>query len=111
MQTVNYASSMPIYCLVHLFTTPITRFDLQSLARHLEIENIEVLKDLPISIVIGYGIPTILAGVPFSSSLLHQWFGGFWQGHPIWIVLVQSLIAFLRKKLARISPESAIKTT
>ena len=59
------------------------------------------LETLAPSITVGYIVPSILMCLPLSSSVLHQWLGGFWQGFPVWVTLMQYTFCFWRRKLSR----------
>lgn len=106
MQLVTYGCGMPLYGLVHLWNSLSALSAGKGFGKQTEIRNIEALRDLPLSVLIGYGIPTVLMSIPFGNNLLHQWFGGAWQGHPIWIVLLQLLTRILRNQLNRKSTRS-----
>ena len=54
MQTVTYGCGMPVYCLVHLFTSLTAISDQKALAKHTDIRNTDVLRDIPFSMLIGY---------------------------------------------------------
>jgi len=73
----------------------------KALAKHTDIRNTDVLRDIPFSMLIGYWVPTILMSMPLSNNQLHQCFGGAWQRHPIWIILVQQLLSVLRTSLIK----------
>lgn len=63
-----------------------------------EAQYFEMLRDLPLSLIIGYGVPTVLMSIPFKHNLLHQWLGAFWQGHPLLILLTLRLHRAFRTK-------------
>ena len=103
LQLVTYGCGMPVYAWIHLSRGFSARSATDESRRQAESKSIEKLRDLPISIIIGYGLPTVLMALPLKNNLLHQWFGGFWQGHPIWVVLVQMSLSVLRTQLNLIS--------
>jgi hypothetical protein len=50
------------------------------------------------SMILGYVIPSALMVIPFTSPVLRQWLGGFWQGYPLWVTIVQYEIKFVRSR-------------
>ncbi|KAF7947450.1 hypothetical protein EAE96_008538 [Botrytis aclada] len=93
MQILGYGFIMPIYTSVHLSTSPtaIPENKPKHPASAIRIRQNTPLTTLPTSIAIGYILPTILMALPFNSTVTKQWFGGLWQGFPVWIVVVQGL--------------------
>lgn len=96
MQTVTYGCGMPLYCLAHLFISSTATADKMTASKFVDHRNVEKLEDLPLSIIVGYGVPTVLMCIPLDNNLLHQWLGAVWQGHPLWILLLQWLLRALR---------------
>lgn len=107
LQTITYGCGMPVYSLVNLWHLVSDTPDPGRSYGEANPKAVEAMKDLPLSITIGYGIPSILMAVPLNNNKLHQWFGGAWQGHPLWIVLVQLLIRALKRRLSRGSVDNS----
>ncbi|KAF3278756.1 hypothetical protein TWF173_002134 [Orbilia oligospora] len=89
MQGLGYGCIMPLYGILHLYYSSASSSDKKELATSLWIKNQTLLKTLPLSIIIGYIVPSILIAIPFASNNLHQWLVGFWQGVPVWMALLQ----------------------
>ncbi|KAE9378556.1 hypothetical protein N431DRAFT_302783, partial [Stipitochalara longipes BDJ] len=90
-QILSYAFTMPLFCLTHLLASR-TAMRLDGMA--FRIGNLVVLDTLPTVLLIGYFVPALLYAIPLPQELtaLHQWFGGLWQGFPLYITLVQLII-------------------
>ncbi|ORY55267.1 uncharacterized protein BCR38DRAFT_403374 [Pseudomassariella vexata] len=99
MQTVGYAATMPIYAIMHLFTSPtfISRGRALSKANRPRTSACLTLEALVPAFSIGYLLPTLLMAWPVSSPTLHQWFGVLWQGFPLYVVVWQQVFTRLRK--------------
>ena len=89
---------MPLYGIVHLLNSPTASKAGPKLAKSIHVCNLPFVDALVSSTIVGYILPTILMVLPVSSPALHQWLGGFWQGFPVWVNLLQHIIGFLRSK-------------
>ena len=89
MQGLGYGFAMPLYAISHLLISPTTTPASPGLARAILMRDVLFVKTLIPSIMLGYVLPSILMAIPTFSPILHQWLGGFWQGFPIWINLLQ----------------------
>ncbi|TGO10185.1 hypothetical protein BTUL_0142g00240 [Botrytis tulipae] len=98
MQILGYGFIMPIYCCVHLVSSHTAAAGGKNRAREITVRKITALATLPVSICIGYIIPSILISLPFRSTVTKQWFGGLWQGFPVWISTCQLLLGILYPK-------------
>lgn len=96
MQGTTYACGMPVYCLIHLLTSDTASQSDEICPGETKIDASWSLEALPIAVTISYWVPTILMSLRLENHLLHQWLGGAWQGHPMWILLVLLLIKNLR---------------
>ena len=91
MQILSYAFTMPLFCLAHLLTTR----TVTTLAKTpFRIGNRAILDTLPTVLLLGYFVPSFLYAIPLPLELneLHQWFGGLWQGFPVYTALFQLVI-------------------
>ncbi|KAI1075449.1 hypothetical protein F5B20DRAFT_382649 [Whalleya microplaca] len=102
MQMTSYGCTMPLYGILHLTTSPTAEDTSLGLAEDVSTSSLLDLSVLPQASVLGYIIPAILMSLPFSSNSLHQWFGGLWQGSPIWIAIMQRLLAIRLAKRRRL---------
>ena len=106
MQNVGFAAVAPAFLAFHLWTSPTVdgiRVD------DLKI-NTSQLNALPISVVIGYIIPSIAMSLPAPSLITlsrKQTFAALWQAFPLWISIAHVVISTL---LAAIAPMAAIPT-
>ena len=107
MQGLGYGFTMSIYATVHLLSSRMATKSSPTLARNVRTEDIIIMKNLTTSIIVGYILPAVLMTIPVSSSVLHQWLGGFWQGFPVWVTLLQYIFGFLHKKFGSAMSEDA----
>ena len=99
MQGLGYGSIMPIYAISHLLTSGTAIGVGPALADAVRTQDLRYLETLSSSFVVGYIFPTVLMVFPLSSAALHQWFGGLWQGFPIWIELLQYIRRIRHRRL------------
>ena len=104
IQGLGYGFSMPIYAMTHLASSPTACKVGPELAQSIRIRHLPLLKALIPSTVFGYILPTVLMVFPLPSSTLHQWLGGFWQGFPVWVYLLQHIIGWFRSRSEREPP-------
>lgn len=93
MQAASYGCTMPLYAIIHLTTSPVAEEAGQTLLEAVPTSSLQELAVLPQALVVGYVIPAILMSVPLFTNPVHQWFGGLWQGSPLWAMLLQKLWA------------------
>lgn len=106
MNMFGYGFIMPIYGIVHLLSSSTaTKFG-PLLVTNLRPRDLTALEKLPLSIFLGYVVPTVLMCLPFPSPVLHQWLGGFWQGFPVWVTLLQYTFGWLHRRADNTSSES-----
>ena len=93
MQMFSYAATMPIYALVHIFTSSAATKSREAIRpRFLAPLDLKVI--IP-AFGIGYFLLSFLFTYPFSSGVVRQWCGAIWQGFPQYVVLVQVLLVKL----------------
>ena len=80
---------MPLYAIAHVLISPTATTISPLLANAVRMRDLTFVETLAPSIIIGNILPSILMAIPVSSPVLHQWLGGFWQGFPVWIILLQ----------------------
>ena len=90
---------MPLYGIIHLLTSPTAAKVGPQLAKSIHVRNLPFIDALVPSTIVGYILPTVLMALPIFSSTLHQWLGGFWQGFPVWVNLLQHIISYVRSKV------------
>jgi hypothetical protein len=87
MQLFSYAATMPILALIHISTSPPATSNREAIRpRYLSPLDLKVV--IP-SFTIGYFLLCFLFAYPFSSGVVRQWYGAFWQGFPHFVVIVQ----------------------
>ncbi|KAI1454018.1 hypothetical protein F4805DRAFT_338317 [Annulohypoxylon moriforme] len=123
MQATSYGGTMPIYAMIHLITSPAAQESGPLLLEATASSKLSELWALPQAFTLGYVIPAVLMSVPLFSNTVHQWFGGLWQGSPIFSMLIAKLLAvgFARnppsqdisdnKKLSHLSPKQQPPTS
>lgn len=98
MQMVGYATTMPIYCCLHLFTSPAARNDRDAI-RPRKLSPLDLKAIIP-AFGLGYGVISLLFAYPFTSGNLRQWLCAVWQGFPHFVVGFQYLSVALCEKLS-----------
>ncbi|KAI1492104.1 hypothetical protein F5X96DRAFT_628363 [Biscogniauxia mediterranea] len=101
IQIFSYGLVMPLYGILHLLTSRASQVSGLNLAESTRIAHRASVKMVPEAMVVGYIIPAILMSVPLFPNSLHQWFGGLWQGSPVWAMLVQKAFASYYSKRRR----------
>lgn len=98
VQNMAYAVFMPLYLLLHLSTSSTVTSPTPT---NIAIE-IPKLSSIPISMTLGYVVPSILMALPAPSVIsfeTKQYAIAIWQAFPIWVELFQQAIStyvFLR---------------
>ena len=100
MQSVGYAAIMPLYCALHLYSSPLfanTSPGNESRTSGTQPRSQALFSPQVIipAFSLGYLLPTLLMAWPVSSPALHQWLGALWQGFPLHVSLYQHLFARL----------------
>ncbi|KAI1637173.1 hypothetical protein F4809DRAFT_335406 [Biscogniauxia mediterranea] len=101
IQIFSYGLVMPLYGILHLLTSRASQVFGLNLAESTRIAHQASVKMVPEAMVVGYIIPAVLMSVPLFPNSLHQWFGGLWQGSPVWAMLVQKAFASYYSKRRR----------
>lgn len=99
MQTFGYAATMPVYAIVHLFTSPTMTNSGKPLVQEMALREPSSfsLQVLVPAFTIGYFLPTLFMAWPVSSPTIHQWLGAVWQGFPLYVVIYQRVFNNLLK--------------
>ena len=105
MQGLGYGFAMPLYAISHLLISPTATPANPALAQAIRMRDVLFVKTLVPSIMLGYVLPSVLMAIPTSSPILHQWLGGFWQGFPVWITLLQYGWKFQNVRFGRTTRE------
>ena len=93
MQAFGYGLVMPIYAIIHLFTSPTAAPRSTAFGEAVRPSDLALVRALPAAMFFGYFVPTVMMVAPIPWNTLHQWLGGFWQGVPIFVALSRHLIA------------------
>jgi hypothetical protein len=110
-QHVTYTLTIPLYLIMHLFTSPITRPDLKPSAS-LITANPRDVAFLPIALLLTYVIPTFLVGLqaPEQVSVSTRYnIIAWWQFFPLWQSVVQFLYSTLSSAPKTPPPISPLK--
>lgn len=100
IQLWTFAVFMPLYLTIHLATSPTVS---SHIAKSYAVD-VPNLLSVPISLVIGFVLPSVLLSLPAPSVLTFdqkQAFIAFWQMFPIWFEILQQLFSFVMAKLLR----------
>ncbi|KAK3330016.1 hypothetical protein B0H66DRAFT_43128 [Apodospora peruviana] len=83
MQMIGYGFAMPIYGIVHLWTSSSA-----TTATATQVPVDAHVQVLPQTMVLGYIIPSIAWALPLPWNYVHQWLGAVWQGSPVWVFII-----------------------
>lgn len=93
MQMFSYAATMPIYALIHIFTSSAATNDKEAIRPCYPAPlNLKVI--IPAFSIECFLVSFLFANL-FSSDVVRQWCGAIWQGFPQHVVLVQVLLVKL----------------
>lgn len=96
-QNASFAITTPLYLFIHLLTAPtILPYSSPDASKDRFVSNYD-LAIIPVSVSLGYIIPSLLTIYPVSQigSLTHQYTLAFWQAFPLWTVIVQWVLRLL----------------
>jgi hypothetical protein len=98
VQNYSFAISTPLYLFIHLLTSPASKpFTSADTSNALFVSTYD-LAIIPISVTLGYIIPSLLTIFPAYSPIAsptHQYLVAFWQAFPLWTMLVQWTLKLL----------------
>lgn len=98
VQNLSYAICTPLYLFIHLLTSPTTKPSASTLASSVLFVSTYDMAILPVSVTLGYLIPSLLTVFPTFSAVAspgHQYLVAFWQAFPLWTLLVQWALKLL----------------
>lgn len=116
IQLWTFAIFMPFYLIVHLATSPTVS---SRVAKNYAVD-VPNLLSVPVSLVIGFVVPSVLLSLPAPSVLSFdqkQTFIAFWQMFPIWFECLQQLFSVVIAKFlpgtskSPMSPQRANRRT
>jgi hypothetical protein len=106
LQNISFTITTPLYLFLHLLTSPVSKPFPGTHANSVLLISTWDLRILPVSIILGYIIPSILMALPSPDLVTpesHQRFIAFWQPFPIWTVLIHQFLkhtlTYFAKKL------------
>jgi hypothetical protein len=89
---MSFAISTPLYLFLHLLTSPTAKpFNSTQASSLLSVSTYD-LAIIPVSVTLGYLIPSLLTVFPAFFDVAspgHQYLVAFWQAFPLWTLLVQ----------------------
>lgn len=94
-QNISFTVTTPIWLLVHLLTSPVSKPFPGANANSVLLIQPWDLRILPFSITISYLLPSLLMGLPSPgvlSPLAHQRWIAIWQAFPLWTVITHYLL-------------------
>ncbi|CZT52940.1 uncharacterized protein RSE6_14350 [Rhynchosporium secalis] len=92
-QNISYTVTVPIWLFIHLLTSPVAKPYPGTHSNTVLLASAWDLRILPISITLGYIVPTILMGLSspsIVSPVTHQRLIALWQPFPLWTVLIHT---------------------
>lgn len=108
VQNLSYAVIIPIYCILHLSTSPTVMAT--QVADEFAVDLVDI-DCLPWCMIFGFVLPSVLMSLHAPSICGHQWkqtFMAIWQVFPVWMSLSHQLIASLTKKAKTVSQGNPI---
>lgn len=104
-QNISYTVTMPLWLFIHVLTSPVAKPFPGAHANSVLLIPAWDLRILPVSVTLGYLIPTVMMGL--ESDVIepetHQYLIAFWQAFPVWTVIthyvLRSVCQFAAKKL------------
>jgi hypothetical protein len=94
-QNISYAVTVPLWLFIHLLTSPVSKPFPGTHANSVLLVPTWDLRVLPVSVTIGFIMPTVLMGLPFPDIVepeTHQYLVACWQAFPIWTVLIHYVL-------------------
>ncbi|KAL8650368.1 MAG: hypothetical protein Q9210_003858 [Variospora velana] len=91
VQNATCAVAIPVYCAIHLFTSP----TVSSRKPSDVLVDVPRLTSTPYSVAIGFVLPAVALALPAPSVISHESKQGFialWQAFPLWVALSQEII-------------------
>lgn len=112
-QNISYTVTTPLWLLAHLLTSPVSKPSPGTHANSVLLIPASDLRVLPLSIILGYVVPTILMGLPSPERVepeTHQYLIALWQAFPVWTVIfhwiLRTVFQFASEKLFRPKKDS-----
>ena len=108
---MSFAISTPVYLFIHLLTSPISKPFTSAHGSSALFVSTYDLTIIPISVTLGYIIPSLLTIFPACSPTAfptHQYLVAFWQAFPLWTMLVQWALKLVCTLI--LGPDTAAKT-
>ncbi|KAL8825547.1 MAG: hypothetical protein Q9191_004344 [Dirinaria sp. TL-2023a] len=90
----TFAVVLPLYLVIHLSTSPTIR----SCKAKDHLVDIPNILPIPVSLLVGFGIPAVLLSLPAPSVLTFdqkQIFVAIWQAFPLWFELFQQVLSWI----------------
>lgn len=109
LQNLAFAVIMPIYLFTHLFTSNTVNSWKPS---DYAVDVIDAYS-IPIAMVFGYAIPTVLMSLPAPGILDYstkQNLMAIWQFFPVWVAILQPIVAFLMASFGKIASRESVFT-
>jgi hypothetical protein len=107
MQNIGFAAITPAFLALHLWTSPTVNRP--------NVENLWIdpnqLAALPVSVVLGLFVPSVAMALPAPSVISiaqKQSLAAFWQAFPLWIYVVQQVVATL---ISMVAPSDSKSTS
>ena len=117
-QNITFAVTVPLWLFEHIITSPVAKsFPGSHASSALLVPSLD-LKILPLTIVLGYIVPSLLMALPtpsMTSSTEHQQYIALWQLFPIWCVIIHTSLRFICNMVGGSSskdgPQTALGTS
>jgi hypothetical protein len=91
LQNISFTITAPLWLLLHLLTSPVSKPFPGTYANSVLLVSPWDLRILPLSVTLGFIVPTILMGLPSPDVVswsAHQRYIALWQPFPVWTVII-----------------------
>jgi len=104
IQNISFTITVPVYLATHLLTSPIAKPFPGNYANSVLLVSSLDLRILPLSVILGYIIPSILMALPSPSIVspaAHQWYIASWQVFPLWAIGAHWSVKFVLGRILK----------
>ena len=118
LQNITFTVTVPLWLFLHVLTSPVARTFPGSHASNALLISPLDLDTLPLTLILGYMVPSVLMALPTPSILSpveHQNYIALWQPFPVWCVIIQTCIRYVVTTVTGDSkedgPQKALETS
>lgn len=105
LQSISFTVTVPLWLMLHILTSPVSKPFPGSHANSVLLVPRLDLQILPVSVLLGFGVPSMLMALPsprYVTSYWHQIFIALWQPFPLWTVIIHASLRRLFKAIGSV---------